>query len=176
MEHVAQEMRKCIKEGSFGGRSLMCFRGVPKEKWVFSDEQQVQAFLALNEESKETYAPSSYSVVPGSTLETICFYWNLDRHFEGQYMRDYERINNSLLDNKRTCWRDKYTTSVYYIDDTECQRYYELQPILDFLRWYKTGELHYLPLEERALLKGPWDDIPGAYLPSRVLDLSCHSF
>lgn len=52
----------------------------------------------------------------------------------------------------------------------QCKRY-ELQPVPGFLR---TGELHYLPLEERKLLKeGPWDDIPEAYLPSRVLNLCC---
>lgn len=33
------------------------------------------------------------------------------------------------------------------------------------------SELHYLPLEERYLLKGEWDEIPGVYLPTRVLDL-----
>ena len=55
----------------------------------------------------------------------------------------------------------------------QCKRY-ELQPVPDFLRWFKTGELHYLPLEERKLLKeGPWDNIPEAYLPSRVLNLCC---
>ena len=172
MECVAEEMKACIKEGSFGGRSLMCFRGAPQEKWVFSDEKEVQAFLAMNEEAKLTYSPSTYSVVQGSTLETICFYWNLDRHFEGQYMTDYKHINNQLLlDGKRSSWLDKYTTSLYSISDTECKRY-ELQPVPDFLRWFKTGELHYLPLEERKLLKeGPWDNIPEAYLPSRVLDL-----
>ena len=41
----------------------------------------------------------------------------------------------------------------------------------DYMQWFNTGELHYLPLEERHLLSGPWDNIPGAYLPSRVLVL-----
>ena len=150
----------------------MCFRGVPQEKWVFSDDKETQAFLAMNEEAKLTYSPSTYSVVQGSTLETICFYWNLDRHFEGQYIKDYKHINNEvLLDGKRSSWLDKYTTSLYSISDVQCKRY-ELQPVSDFLRWLKTGELHYLPLEERKLLKeGPWDDIPEACLPSRVLNL-----
>ena len=31
--------------------------------------------------------------------------------------------------------------------------------------------LHYLPLEERYSLRGEWDEIPGVYLPTRVLDL-----
>ena len=168
MKYVAEEI---IKEGSFGGRSLMYFRDVPQEKWVFLDEKEVQAFLTMNEEAKLTYSPSTYSVVQGSTPQTICFYWNLDRQFEGQYIGDYKHINNLLFDDKRTSWLDQYTTSVYSIGDVECKQY-ELQPVPDYLRWYKTGELHYLPLEERTLLnKGPWDDIPEAYLPSRVLEL-----
>ena len=54
MECVAEEVKTCIQEGSFGGRSLMCFRGVPQEKWVFSDDKEMQAFLAMNEEAKPT--------------------------------------------------------------------------------------------------------------------------
>ena len=71
----------------------------------------------------------------------------------------------------RTAWVDKYTAAIYTRDeDANCRRY-QLQPILDYLRWYKTGELHYLPLEERAPLSAPWDETHGVYLPSRVLDL-----
>ena len=174
MEEVAREMEKCIREGSFGGRSLMCFRGISPEQWVFSDEKELQAFLTMNEDSKQTYAPSTYSVVDGSMLKTICFYWDLDSQFKGKYISDYEHLNNSLtqcvLEKERTAWLDKYTTSLYSVEDIECRRY-ELQPVPDILRWYKTGELHYLPLEERSLLKGPWDDIPEAFLPSKILDL-----
>ena len=49
----------------------------------------------------------------------------------------------------------------------ECSRF-EVQPVPDYLRWVKTGELHYLPLGERALILGPWDEIPGAFLPTKV--------
>ena len=146
-------MEECIREGSFAGRSLMCFR---------------------NEESKLTHAPSTSSVVEGTILQTICLYWDLDINFKGKYLTDNEQINNSLAqcvpENKRTAWLDKYTSSFYSVNDTECRRH-ELQPVPDILRWYKTGQLHYLPLEERSLLKGPWDDIPEALLPSKVLDL-----
>ena len=50
-------------------------------------------------------------------------------------------------------------------------RRYELQPVPDYLRWLKTGEAHYLPLEETAVLKGTWVDIPSIFLPTKVLDL-----
>ena len=71
MEDVAREMEKCIREGSFGGRSLMCFRDISPDQWVFSDEEELQAFLAMNEDSKQTYVPSTYSVVDGSMLKTM---------------------------------------------------------------------------------------------------------
>ena len=61
MKRVAKEMKICIKEGSFGGRSLTCIRGVPQEK-VFSTEKAVQAFLAMNKEVKLTSTPSTHSV------------------------------------------------------------------------------------------------------------------
>ena len=35
----------------------------------------------------------------------------------------------------------------------------------------QSGELHYLPLEERELLSGEWDNIPGVFLPTTILDL-----
>jgi len=95
----------------------------------------------------------------------------VNEQFEGDYRKDYQSLHNELIEDVRTAWVDKYTAAIYTRDeDANCRRY-ELQPIPDYLRWYKTGELHYLPLEERALLSGPWDEIPGVYLPSRVLDL-----
>ena len=170
MEHVADQVCKCIRHGSFGGRSLLCFRGVQQEDCLFSDEKQLHTFLGLTEEGKSLFSPSSYSVIQGSILRCIALYWKLDTNFQGDYMNDYKLINNALLDGVRTSWTDKYTTSLYSLDDIQCRRY-ELQPIPDYLRWFRTGELHYLAMEERALLRGPWDEIPASYMPSRILDL-----
>ena len=170
MEHVADQVCNCIQQGSFGGRSLLCFRGVRQEDYVFSDEKQLHNFLGLSEEGKSLFSPLSYSVTHGSILKCIALYWKLDTNFQGEYMADYKLINNALLDGVRTSWTDKYTTSLYSLGDIQCRRY-ELQPIPDYLRWFRTGELHYLALEERALLRGPWDEIPASYMPSRILDL-----
>ena len=79
-------------------------------------------------------------------------------------------ISNDLIENKRTSWKDKYTTSLYSTLEVNCRRF-ELQPIPGYIRWYKTGEMHYLPMEERALLLGPWDNITGIFLPSKIVDL-----
>lgn len=48
---------------------------------------------------------------------------------------------------------------------------YELQPLPDYIRWKETGELHYLPFNERILIgEGDWDNCPALFLPSKVLD------
>ena len=67
MECVADEVARCIRQGSFGGSSLMCFRGVTNENSVFHDEEQLQSFLSLSEAGKLEYAPPKYSAVKGNS-------------------------------------------------------------------------------------------------------------
>ena len=119
---------------------------------------------------KKSFSNGKYRPQRNETLNWLEIQWDVDDNFEGDYMNDYLAITNELSREKRTAWIDKYTTSLYSVRDVQCRRY-ELQPMPDYLRWFKTAELHYLPLEERALFSGPWDNIPGAYLPSRILDL-----
>ena len=102
-------------------------------------------------------------------LSCLHLYWDLDEDFQGQYLTDHKTLHTELVDGTRTAWIDKYTTSVYSTEAV-CQRF-ELQPVPDYSEWLKTGELHYLPLEEHVFTVGPWDDIPGVFLPSKVLDL-----
>ena len=92
--------------------------------------------------------------------------------FTGSYLEDHQMLNNELLEDMVTSWRDKYTTVVYSVKpDISCNRH-ELQPLPDYIRWIKTGELHYLPMEETSIISnGPWTNIPGAFLPSKILDL-----
>ena len=67
-------------------------------------------------------------------------------------------------------WKDKYST-ILYNPLTNLKRY-EIQPLPDIERWFKCHELHYMPYQEVALLEhGQWDEIPGLFLPSKVLDL-----
>ena len=51
MESMADEVEKCISQGSFGGNQLLAFRGVKCEDFVFSDQEQLQRFLDLSEEN-----------------------------------------------------------------------------------------------------------------------------
>ena len=171
MENMAEEVRKCVSEGSFGTAPLLAFRGIKCDEFVFDDQEELQTFLDLNEDGKEEFSPNRYSDKQGKIIETLSYIWGVDRQFSSKYIDDYRAINNDLVEGTRIAWLDKYTTSIYSInEDSNCIRY-ELQPIPDYLRWLKTGELHYLPLEERYLLKGEWDVIPGVYLPTRVLNL-----
>ena len=42
----------------------------------------------------------------------------------------------------------------------------------DILRWLNCYELHYMPWQEASLLEhAPWDDIPGLFLPAKILEL-----
>ena len=51
MESVAEEVRKCIVQGSFGGHPLQCYRGVKQSEYVFNDEKELQNYLS-NKEGK----------------------------------------------------------------------------------------------------------------------------
>ena len=173
MEAMADEIRKCLLYGSFGGASLLSYRGVKASDFVFTDEQCVVTFLQMNEDSKITFQPAKYKVVQNNTdiLQWLEIQWNIEPLFEGEYLHDYLSIRNELVSHTRTAWTDKYTTSLYNPDDEVHCRRYELQPLPDYLRWVESNELHYLPLEERSMYTGPWDSIPGAYVPSKILDL-----
>ncbi len=107
----------------------------------------------------------------GDLLTQLHFTWGVDVDFEGDYLHDYQLLNNDLVDD-RTSWKDKYSTTLFSPSiDISCGRK-ELQPLPDVLRWLKVHELHYMPWQEAPLLeRGPWDDIPGLFLPSKILDL-----
>ena len=171
MAHMAEEVRACISQGYFGSKPLLAFRGIKPTDFVFTDEQNLQKFLDLSEEGKQEFSPSTYSTSRGKIIDTLHFVWGVQRDFTGKYMEDYREINNDLIEGKRTAWVDKYTSCFYSTTDSDIINRFQLQPIPDYLRWMKTGELHYLPLEERTLLLGPWDDIPGAFLPSKIMEL-----
>ena len=116
--------------------------------------------------------PSSYAAQQGCLLRDLHFIWETPLDFTGSYLEDHQMLNNELLEDKVTSWRDKYTIVVYSVKSDISCNCHELQPLPDYIRWIKTGELHYLPMEEAAIIsKGPWTDIPGAFLPSKVLDI-----
>ena len=89
--------------------------------------------------------------------------------FSGSYFQDHQLVYNALID-QRTSWRGKNVAAFYLLSDSVTKRY-ELQPLPDYMRWTKTGELHYLHFEETiSIYSGPWMNIPDTFLPTEVLD------
>ena len=169
MEHMAGEVCKCIKTGSFGGKPLICSRGIETKDFLFNDEDRLSTFLSLSEQSKGEFS-GVYTAKSGELLTQLHVAWNVDLCFEGTYHNDYHLINNDLA-VERTAWKDKYSTVLYSLGHIYCSRR-ELQPMPDVIRWLNCHELHYMPWQEASLLEdGPWYDIPGLFVPSKVLDL-----
>ena len=89
MERMADDVRACIIEGSFGSRPLRAYRGIKPCDYVFTDEKQLQTFFDLNEEGKIYYSPAKYAANRNDISSTLHFQWGLDENFEGEYMKDY---------------------------------------------------------------------------------------
>ena len=81
MEHMAEEVRKCL---------------VQEENRLFVDEDELNSFLSLYEEGQVLLCSSKYSP------QNLSFIWHIDREYEGNYLTDYNTINNSLLTDRRT--------------------------------------------------------------------------
>ncbi len=68
------------------------------------------------------------------------------------YTNDYNLVNNELA-QEPTAWNDKYQTTLWRPDNAwigERQQRNKLQPIPEYVRWFKTNELHYLTLERNS--------------------------
>ena len=96
MENMAEEVKKCITQGSFGGNQLLAFRGVKCEDFVFNDQKELQQFLDLSEDIKELFTPESYSAAQDSILNNLHFIWGANRPFTGTYLHNYRALRNDL--------------------------------------------------------------------------------
>ena len=170
MEAMALEVKECISTATFGGNSFQCYRGIKPIEYIFKDEETLHTFLSLTEEMKQNFSDDNYGTSNNrELLDVLTCAWGIDTEYCGSYRHDYSIIYNDAS-RRRTCWKDKYTTVIY--SDLYAKAHYEIQPLPDYIRWSKSSELHYLPLNERKHLEnGPWDDIPGLLLPSRILQL-----
>lgn len=166
-------MRRCLNTATFGKKAFQCFRGVRQPDFVFADEQSMHEFLSLSEENKAVFT-TTYTALSSTVTRNLNVVWGIDEHFSGSYYDDYKIIKNDHESCPyRTAWKDKYTTAIYALDShVYGVGQYDLQPLPDYIRWKETGELHYIPFNERVLLdKGDWDNCPGLFLPTRVLNL-----
>lgn len=114
MERVAGDMRKCIIQGSFGGKPLLCYRGIKTSEFVFDDEKQMHDFLFLNEERKRYFLTPTYFPSKGEILDCLVATWDVDEHFQGEYLKDHQPICNTLYDGIATCWADRYSKTTIH--------------------------------------------------------------
>ena len=81
MESVAEEVRKCIVQGSFGGHPLQCYRGVKQSEYVFNDEKELQIIFRTRR------ANSTFTINLFCTgwehYGCLALVWNLDPNFTG---------------------------------------------------------------------------------------------
>ena len=152
------------------GESNLFAEGVSQSDFVFNDEEQLKNFLSLNEEQK-TLNIGCYKAQECWLLQYLNLFWEVDLNFEGKYKQDYDLLQNNTDQPEKTAWIDKYTTTLFSRQLIPIPRY-DPQPLPDYIRWMKTCEFHYMTSEEVSLLQsGPWHDIPGIFIPSRILDI-----
>ncbi len=182
MEHMAGEVKKCLEKAQYGGRPIVTQRGIrPEENFVFNDEDQLLNFLGRSEWLKNEDV-GRYYPRQNKLWQEVTLVWNLDADFSGCYREDYQILENTLdEEGENTCWADKYSTTVLNRDIEIAQEHVKgltSQPIPDYVRWYNTGgELHYVQLEKLTYLETEIvDATPGAFLPSKVLDITYKVF
>ena len=175
MEAMAQEVISCISNAQYAGKPIATLRGVKDSQYVFGDERELKQFLSLTEARKQdcnlNYTANSRSDVH----KDLVMIWNINRTFEESYLSDYEWLMNTSLS-----WKDRYTficIKPSYDEQSIDRRAVVWQPIPDYLRWFSTGELHYLPFERRKLLPaGVWDYKPELFLPSNIIQMAYNVF
>lgn len=176
MEHMVEEVRKCLASTQYGGKACTVMRGIGgQENFVFNDEEHLVTFLGKNENRKADDI-LQHQPIKNDLWREVSIVWDLNENYTGSYWEDYEIIQNKFHeDGQRTCWMDKYSTMIFN-PDVECDSGIEaftFQPLPDYIRWILTGsELHYLPLEKvQKLVTQVVADTPGAFLPSKILEM-----
>jgi len=181
MEHMAEEVRKCLANTQYGGSPCVAMRGIGgQENFVFDDEEHLVSFLGKNENRKADDI-LQYHPIKNDLWREVATVWDLDEDYTGSYREDYQILQNTFHEEgQRTCWIDKYSTIIFN-PDIECEvatTLFTVQPVPDYVRWMATGgEMHYLPLEKVQKLNTEIvSDTPGAFLPSKILEMAYKVF
>ena len=131
MELMANKVTKCLRTASFGGKYLLCYRGIKRKDFLFDDEDRLNSFLSFSEHGKQEFC-GSYAIKSGELLTQLHVAWDVNTEYQGDYMSDYKLINNTFM-SETTAWKDKYSTILYNLL-TNLKRY-EIQPLPDIERW-----------------------------------------
>ncbi len=60
MEGVAEQVKSCMKRATFGGKPLLCYRGLPSDMFIFIDQDNLKSFLDLSEHLKYSFPNPTY--------------------------------------------------------------------------------------------------------------------
>lgn len=167
MEAMAKEVATAITQQTFAGHPILVFRGV-KDDFIFNDEKDLQQFLKLSEDRK-LISRQEYKVEQNETSRVLKMVYGLDEEFKSSYKSDYEILENKV-EGAHTAWCDKYTTTIYN-PEISVRPFINLQPIPDYVRWFRTnGELHYMSYEgckdvDVEILQ----KVPELFLPTVIL-------
>ena len=176
MEHMAEEVRKCLANVQYGGKPCVAMRGIGgQENFIFNDEEHIVSFLGKNE-NRKAEDTLHYRPIKNDLWREVATVWDLDENYTGSYREDYQILQNTFHEEgQRTCWVVKYSTIIFN-PDIECElptTFFTVQPVPDYVRWMATGgEMHYLPLEKVQKLNTQIiSDTPAAFLPSKILEM-----
>jgi hypothetical protein len=114
MEFMAEKVMDCLKCTQFGDHACTVLRVVAKDG-PFNDELSLASFLKKSEQKKDE-DDGTYSSEEVSLWSEVATIWGLKEKFFGSYCEDYQILNNTFHEGKRTCWSDKYTTVIYNPD------------------------------------------------------------
>lgn len=180
MEHMAEEVKQRLMHTQYGGNPRLALRGIGgEESFIFNNEEELVTFLGKSELRKNE-DDCQYEPVKNKLWKDVITFRNLDKNYVGSYRDEYQIIQNSYdEEGKRTCWSDKYCTVIFNPDvpHERQKKLFTMQPIPDHVRWLNTrGEMHYLLLEKLQQLQTHVDNTPAAFLPSKILELTCKVF
>jgi hypothetical protein len=179
MEHMAGEVQNCLARTQYGKQPIVVQRGIgTEENFVFNDESPLVTFLGKSE-CRKNLDNKRYYPVKNNLWKEVTTLWDLDESYIGCYREDYQILQNRLEEEGgRTCSADKYSTTIINPDIQQEDITFQQQPVPDYVRWFNTeGELHYMPLEKvQKLVTEMIDGTPGAFLPSKVLEMTYKVF
>jgi len=113
MEHMAEEVKACLGHTQYMGKPCLVLRGIgSEENFVFNDEEHLVTFLAKNETRKNCDS-LQYHPVKNDLWREVSTVWDLTENYSGSYREDYQIVQNTFHEeDNRSCWMDKYSTTI----------------------------------------------------------------